>query len=85
MEDFNFTPKNKAAALAKKYFADVGQGFGDKNKGTFNNFENEYRNKKLDYMLQIPGSFTINKYKVIDKKFDNHYAGDHFPVYAEIE
>lgn len=35
MEDFNFTPKNKAAALAKKYFADVEQGFGDKNKGTF--------------------------------------------------
>lgn len=85
MVDFNFTPKSNASALAKKYFADVGQGFGDENKGTFNNFENEYRNKKLDYMLQIPGSFTVNKYKVIDKKFDNHFAGDHFPIYAEIE
>ena len=85
MEDFNFTPKNKASALAKKHFVDIGQGFRDENKGTFNNFENEYRNKKLDYMLQIPGSFTVNKYKVIDKKFDNHYAGDYFSVYAEIE
>lgn len=85
MGDFNFTPKSKAAALAKKCFADVGQGFGDENKGTFNNFENEYRNKKLDYMLQIPGSFTVNKYKVIDKKYNNHFASDHFPVYAEIE
>lgn len=85
MGDFNFTPKSKASALAKKYFADVGQGFGDENKGTFNNFENEYRNKKLDYMLQILGSFTVNKYKVIDKKYNNHFASDHFPVYAEIE
>ncbi len=85
MGDFNCTPKSKASALAKKYFADVGQGFGDENKGTFNNFENEYRNKKLDYMLQIPGSFTVNKYKVIDKKYNNHFASDHFPVYAEIE
>ena len=85
MGDFNCTPKSKASALAKKYFADVGQGFGDENKGTFNNFENEYRNKKLDYMLQIPGSFTVHKYKVIDKKYNNHFASDHFPVYAEIE
>lgn len=85
MGDFNFTPKSKASALAKKHFVDIGQGFGDENKGTFNNFENEYRNKKLDYMLQIPGSFAVNKYKVIEKKYNNHFASDHFPVYAEIE
>lgn len=85
MGDFNFTPKSKASALAKKYFVDAGQGFGDENKGTFNNFENEYRNKKIDYMLQIPGSFTVNKYIVIDKKYNNHFASDHFPIYAEIE
>ena len=85
MGDFNFTPKSKASALAKKHFVDIGQGFRDENEGTFNNFENEYRNKKLDYMLQIPGSFTVNKYKVIEKKYNNHFASDHFPVYAEIE
>lgn len=85
MGDFNCTPKSKAAALAKQYFVDIGQGFKDENKGTFNDFQKEYPDKKLDFMLQIPGSFTVNKYEVIDKKFDNHYASDHFPVYAEIE
>lgn len=85
MGDFNCTPKSKAAALAKQYFVDIGQGFKDENKGTVNDFQKEYPDKKLDYMLQIPGSFTVNKYKVIDKKYNNHFASDHFPVYAEIE
>lgn len=85
MGDFNCTPKSKAAALAKKYFVDAGQGFKDEKKGTFNDFKNEHPDKKLDYILQTPGSFTVNKYKVIDKKYNNHFASDHFPVYAEIE
>lgn len=85
MGDFNFTPKSKAAALAKQYFVDIGQGFKDENKGTVNDFQKEYPDKKLDYMLQLPGSLTVNEYKVIDKKYNNHFASDHFPVYAEIE
>ena len=85
MGDFNCTPDSKAIALAKQHFVDVGQGFEDETKGTINYFKEEYPNVKIDFMLQINGSFTIKKYKVINKKIKNHYASDHFPIYAEIE
>ena len=85
MGDFNCTPDSRAIALAKQYFVDVGQGFEDENKGTVNNFRDDYRNVKIDYMLQLKNSFIIKNYKVIDKKYNNHFASDHFPIYAEIE
>ena len=84
MGDFNCTPDSRAITFAKQYFVDVGQGFEDENKGTVNYFKEECPNVIVDYMLQLPNSFTINNYKVIDKKYDNNYASDHFPIYAEI-
>lgn len=84
MGDFNCTPDSKAIALAKQHFVDVGQGFEDETKGTINYFKEEYPNVKIDFMLQLPDSFNINKYQVIDKKYKGHYASDHFPIYAEI-
>lgn len=84
MGDFNCTPDSEAINLAKRYFIDVGQGFDDENKGTINYFKNEYPNKKIDYMLQFPNSFSVDNYKVIDKKYKNCYTSDHFPIYAEI-
>lgn len=84
MGDFNCTPDSNAIDFAKQFFVDAGQGFGDENKGTINYFKNEYPNIKIDYILLFPDSFTINNYKVIDKKYNGHYASDHFPVYAEL-
>lgn len=83
--DFNCTPDSKAIDLAKRYFVDVGKGFKDETKGTINDFKEEYPNVKIDFMLQLPDSFNVNKYQVIDKKYKGHYASDHFPIYAEIE
>lgn len=85
MGDFNCDSDSETVAFAKQYFVDVGQGSGNENKGTFNNFKNEHPTKKTDYIMQLPGSFNVRNYKVIDKKYDNHYASDHFPVYAEID
>lgn len=85
MGDFNCTPDAKAIDLANQHWIDVGQGSADENKGTINYFKNEYPNKKIDYMLQLPNSFAINAYRVIDKKYKDHYASDHFPIYAEID
>lgn len=85
MGDFNCTPNSKAITFAKQYFVDVGQGFEDENKGTINYFKKDYPNKKINYMLQLRNSFTINKYKVIDKKYEQNYASDHFPILVEIE
>ncbi len=85
MGDFNCDSDSETVAFAKQYFVDVGQGFEDENKGTFNNFNNEYASKKKDYIVQLPDSFAVRNYKVIDKKYNDHYASDHFPVYAEID
>ena len=85
MGDFNCTPDSKAITLAKQHFVDAGQGFEDETKGTINYFKEEYPNVKIDFMLQLPDSFNINKYQVIDKKYKGHYASDHFPIYVEID
>lgn len=84
MGDFNCTPDSKAIDIAKQHFVDVGQGFEDETKGTVNYFKEDYQNIKIDFMFQLPNSFSINKYQVIDKKYKGHYASDHFPIYAEI-
>ncbi len=84
MGDFNCDPDSKAIAYAKQYFNDVGIGFEDEHKGTINYFKNEYPNVKIDFMLQLPNSFEVRDYKVVDKKYNNHYASDHFPIYAEL-
>ena len=85
MGDFNCTSDSKAITLAKQHFVDAGQGFEDETKGTINYFEKDYPNVKIDYILQLPNSFAINKYKVIDKKYEQNYASDHFPIIVEIE
>ena len=85
MGDFNCTPDSKAITLAKQHFVDAGQGFEDETKGTINYFKEEYPNVKIDFMLQLPDSFNINKYQVIDKKYKGHYSSDHFPIYVEID
>lgn len=83
MGDFNCTPDSEAIVLANKLFVDIAQGFEDENKGTANNFEKDY-NVRADFMFQLVGSFSVETFKVIDKKINNHYASDHFPLYAEI-
>lgn len=84
MGDFNCTPESKAILFAKQYYTDIGIGYNDENKGTINNFKNEYPNIKIDYILQLNNSFIVNDYKVIDKKYGDSFASDHFPIYAEI-
>ena len=82
--DFNCTPKSAAITLAKKYFTDLGTGFEDENKGTFNHFRDEAPYARIDYIFQLNDAFSVNEYKVIDKKYEGQFVSDHFPVYAEI-
>ena len=82
--DFNCRPNSNAISLAKQHFTDVGKGFADENKGTINYFRSDYKDVKIDFMLQLNGSFVVDEYRVIDKKIDGAFPSDHFPIYAEI-
>lgn len=84
MGDFNCTPDSKAIKVAKQKFVDVGEGFADQNKGTVNYFNDDYPNKKIDFMLQTKDSFSVTKYNVSHKKYNGNFASDHFPIFAEL-
>lgn len=83
--DFNSTPDSDVMAFAKQYFADLGQGFADENKGTFNNFNLTGKSRKIDYIMQLNDGFAVDNYQVIDKTYDNRFPSDHFPVYVELK
>ena len=83
--DFNSKPKSGVIAFAKRYFADLGQGFPDENKGTFNNFNPTGKRRKIDYIMQLFGGFAVDNYQVIDKMYNNRFPSDHFPIYVELK
>ena len=83
--DFNSRPDSDVIAFAKQYFADLGQGFADENKGTFNNFNPTGKRRKIDYIMQLNGGFIVDNYQVIDKMYNNRFPSDHFPIYVELK
>lgn len=81
--DFNDKPSSQTLKLAMRYFSDCGKNFEDEKTGTINRFKDDRPNVKIDYILQTPDAFEIKRYEVIDKKYSEKFASDHFPIYAE--
>lgn len=83
--DFNSKPDSDVIAFAKQYFVDLGKGFSDENKGTFNNFNPTGKRRKIDYIMQLNDGFVVDDYQVIDKMYNNRFPSDHFPIYVELK
>lgn len=85
MGDLNSTPKEKPVRIIKKSMDDASE-LATESDGdvTFNGFRDEGGWKRIDYIFVI--DIQLESYNVIEeKKSNDHFISDHFPIVIRIK